>query len=64
MSDKLLFIKQIEGITNEVINANQEAKDVAKIVEVDDENLFVLSFAFSIPTQLKDSDDYGQQQDW
>ena len=64
MSDKQPFLKQIEGITAEVTNANQEAKDVAKIVEVDEDDLFVLSFAFNITTETKDSNSYDQKYDW
>ena len=63
VSDKLPFIKQIEGITTEVISANPDACDVARFMEVTDEDLFVLSFAFNI-TNVGKNPSNGQLEDW
>lgn len=62
--DKMPFIKQIDGITTEVIGANPEARDVARIMEVQEEDLFVLSFAFNISVIPKNPHDHGQLEDW
>ena len=45
-SEKYPFIKQVSKMMQEIIAANPEAKEVAKILESREENLFILGFAY------------------
>ncbi|CAD7924766.1 unnamed protein product [Amoebophrya sp. A120] len=57
------FAKQIEDITSEILNARPDAHDVARIMQVSDPDLFVLSFAWNLRSVEKNADQ-GQMEDW
>lgn len=57
------FAQQVENITAEIISARPEAADVARIMDVRDEDLFVLSFAFNVESRERNVDQ-GQLEDW
>ena len=57
------FMKQLENITADIAEAAPEAADVAKNLDVCEEDLFVVSFAFVLHHSQKKIDQ-GQLQDW
>lgn len=57
------FIKQLENITAEIVEAAPEAAETAKMMEVPEDDMFVLGFAFNVKSAEK-KEEQGELIEW